>query len=1218
VNQAPENSQAKKPRRAKRALVISLLSFCIVFALALCVMAPTISNVSFWWAWLSPKITKVVGGSKLECGQVRWCGLLKICANYCENKEKSVIIEHFSISPISGEIRIQEWALANLPKEGKKKEFPRIPLPISVIILEKGDLSLVSEQFPPLDYIQLNRASLTGSHWFTKGHINGKNITWNGLIGDTSNIKAKINGLSFKYKQLKSLLNGEVQIVNAGYKSKPVEVNFKNLKVNKTSWFNHKLPDAQISGVFVLDELLEKLIAIKSLNLKSGQIYIHSEPLSGFAAIVKPVDTLNLFLDPFPASSLNPYLPYLNLPQNHSLQSLSGTLSGKSELVVKDFNKSKFDLKGKSLSVWVLCPAGNAVNVGPISAQLQTIGKVPLAGKLKTERMLDLKTLAPFLSRKDLQVQKGFASVDLSFERAKGGFKGGIQVENLAVKHTASDLGLAFGNGKFSLSGNNLKGILTAYAQNSADLIQTDLDLALLPNISGRIKVRAPKLTFSNLNFKKQGLELLGALNNFAATLKIVDAKPSSLETEMDVNNLKVKSSRLSERAFNLIAGKIKLNEAQELTLQDLIAELVDGDKAKINGIFKVNNLWLNPSVTTQDVSINMQSELKSFLELLLSLKTLNAPTWLAQISDPKGNLNADIRIKNTKISDFKVLLKSISANLQESKISEGNGLLLLNGNQLDLQKVNFRYGRSSNLKLDGHFTIPVEMPKLGSRHALVDIVSSFDGRLEGLFYPEDLLKRAQQKKYNVSFSQSTSFPVILKMKPLQGSLIGFDFESNFNSIGSINSEWFVTDSSDFPGYLIAQGDFNPENNYFNFNRLDCALNGLNLSAEAAGTLNNFTFKAFTDPLLDLGKFFKSVKGVSLKGSLNGWIEGRRVNFFDRKTFWNNLKLSLKTEDGQSVSFGPADFSDMEAYFESKAGKGFATLVVESGKVKDLPFENLNSSLNLQGNNLTITGLSLQTAGGEFGMHGNLNLLNMFGEFKGNAKKVNIGQIARGLYAQRGFSGNGDLTFDVNGYLASLIKGQKPVAAAGSFNLRNGNASQVLNLQKKLNLANVVFGGPLALNMNGLLEILAPTDNGYYKALYGNWKLDQNWIILPEVSYRGTNQLNLNMAGILDRSSNQLNINLIGSIPRIPVRVNSSGQASEVLNMFSQLSLNNVLGQLPLLNMIFDARPRVFKFTMKGNVNNQTELNNSATNSFIFLDSALYQNLPKPKLPERN
>ena len=260
-------------------------------------------------------------------------------------------------------------------------------------------------------------------------------------------------------------------------------------------------------------------------------------------------------------------------------------------------------------------------------------------------------------------------------------------------------------------------------------------------------------------------------------------------------------------------------------------------------------------------------------------------------------------------------------------------------------------------------------------------------------------------------------------------------------------------------------------------------------------------------------------------------------------------------------------------------------------------------------------GLSLSAAGGTITINGNLNLSTNNGSFNGKAQKINVGQLARGLAGLRGFSGIGDLTFATDGHILSLVKSEKPVSASGSFNLHNGNAAQVITLQKKLNLANLVFGGPLALNMNGLLGVLAPESNGYYTSLSGSWKLNDNNITFPEIRYRGKNKLNLNMAGFLNRNNSQLKMNIIGSIPRTPVRVDSAGHPSELLNIVSQFNFTNVLGRFPLLDRVFDARPRVFRFTMKGNLNNQTELNASASNSFSFLDSKLHKNLPVPALP---
>ena len=97
--------------------------------------------------------------------------------------------------------------------------------------------------------------------------------------------------------------------------------------------------------------------------------------------------------------------------------------------------------------------------------------------------------------------------------------------------------------------------------------------------------------------------------------------------------------------------------------------------------------------------------------------------------------------------------------------------------------------------------------------------------------------------------------------------------------------------------------------------------------------------KVFSEPSINLSQISKDISGY-----ISFWLEADKVNLFDRKTFWNNSKISVKTNNSQTISLGKAELSELESYFEAKEGEGFATLIIGKGRLMNLPFDNLNAS----------------------------------------------------------------------------------------------------------------------------------------------------------------------------------------------------------------------------------------------------------------------------------
>lgn len=1126
---------------------------------------PKITNSKFWWALLQPRISKIAGGGLLECKVVKWCGFAKICNQFCENKDKSFIIEEFSIAPISGVVRFNEWALTHL-QESSRKGFPEIPLPITKIILEKGDVSLLAKQLPPLDYIELNRNSFVGSSWLVKANL-GSQIQALGSIGDAINLKIEFFEFPLQIDKLASgiISSGQIQTINPSFGQSNFKLKLKNVKLKNIFYQNFKLPNTSLNTQIKLNNDLSQILEINELALKAGQIQIHSKPFSS-----------ELELEPIAASLLNKYI------KNYRFK---GLVQASLWPNYKNLKQSKALIKFSKLFI----SNKQFSALGPLKGELTYEKQKVTQFNLKTVKPINLITLQDYLKNSSVILNKGFLATDLKYN---GFLQGNVELSKLEGSFQQIDF--FDGQGKLEINNQDIKGPLKAHIGSQKDLIQAQTDLKLNnKKITGLIELKAKKLHLPNFKQIKEG-----QVNDLTALIKLNKNQLTSLEGQTQIDNLLLQEKK---RIIKISQGHLKLAENKTLFIQNLKAALNETDWALIDGFVRFKDYTFKQIINSNDLNIQASGLAQSLFPLIPELD---------QIDNPQGGLSLKAHLHNNKFTKLKMLVSDLGGKFKQHKFKKANGSIELSqSDKLSFKEFNFDYGNSSELSLDGFFA-------LNPQNNLINLLSSFEGNLQGIIYLKDILNENLQKKHQISFSEQAHFPINLKLKPSSGNNINFDFDSHFDSLGSISSKLLAL-SDDLPGYVIASGNINLQAQVFDLNRLETSLTGLNIVGKAQGSFNDFSFKAYTDPLINLNKIFKHINTIPIQGSLNGWVEGNKISLFDLKTLFQNLRLSLKTDEGESIAIGPLEFTSLETFFESKDNKGLATITAERGQFNNLVFSEINSSLVLSNNQLKMPGLSLDAAGGTITLNGDLDLNNYNGAFKGNAKKVNVGQLARGLAGLRGFSGIGNLTFITDGHILSLIKAEKPVLASGTFDLRNGNASQVVTLQKKLNLANLIFGGPLALNMNGLLGILAPESDGYYKTLSGSWKLNGNNIVFPEIRYRGTNELNLNMAGYLDRSTSQLDVNIIGSTPQTPKRVNASGQPSELLNLVSQINVTNVLGRFPLLNRIFDARPRAFRFRMRGNVNNQTELNSSASNSFTFLDRALSKNLPMPALPNK-
>lgn len=1171
-----------------------------------------VQDSHFVWSALNLKIQSILG-SRLKCKDVEWCGNLKLCAKDCKTEDGILEIEQFTYSILQGKTLTENWKINSLPtKLSKRTDFPQIPLLINRMEFTNGDFSSVKSNAPRIKIIHMQRSSPFGQRWNTEVNDLHNNISLSGFTGDKSYLTLDLKNYQIQEKDFSALVNGHLLFRNEDFQKKPFQISTEDLSFTKLKVLNVPTENFQVSASVQTNPSMNKLREIKYFALKSHNLNIHSKALRPYNLFGFP-QKAQIILEPVRAGFFNPYIK--NQLSKYSFHSLEGKVSAEALVSLSDFKKTKIKIFLKPLKFFL---ASSNKEIGSVSGFLTILEKNISEAALSIND-IKLNSFSSLIEKQGFKIETGLLNGELKIENKNA--KGNLQLTNANLTDTNRNISLSGGKGTFLIKDKSLTGeAIFNLMENPANKISFKLNALFKdfkkPKID--LKLSSKKLIFQNFSLKKENLSLNGSIHNLDGAIVFDNPQQATFNLQFEPTNLNVISPQIGQKKVEFLTGKIRFGSNSRLDVFNLKGSLSESEFFILNGLFK---LLPNKPLEALKVQVQAQTKFSTLLEFLPVLKKDIRMNFIQNIQNPVGQLNSDFEIIDSKLNKLKINLQDVGLIYKNQKLSNGSGIISFPGyGVLDVNNLSLKYGNKSSLYLNGKFLPSNELLTNASVDGFLDSIASFNGNLQGLIYLNDFFDQKTQQKLNITLSSESLLPISAEINAIDGKMFEATVSSSFKNLGSLNSSLFPADKLSTDGSFRTNISVKPSDGYFKIENFECSLRGLNIVAQGEGKLDKFDIKLFTDPVIDLGELFanntiaEDTKTPKLHGALIGWLESKNINLFDKKSFWENMRLSFRTDDLQSIEVGPVELTSLEGYFESKDGKGYSTLVVDKGIIKNLPFNELNLALNLKDNILQMPGMAFKTAGGDVTLKGNIELPSLNGLFSGEANALNVGSIARGLSGQRGLSGTGDFTFKVDGHLLSLIKGEKPVFGSGSFNLRNGNTSAVVDLQKKLNLANLVFNGPLALNINSLLEFLSPTTNGFYKTLYGRWELDKDWILIPEASYRGTNKLNINSSGHFERKNSKINFNFIGSIPRIPVRVNPG---SEFSNIFSQLNFANILGHLPIIDKLVEIRPRVFSFNMNGNYNDQQQLNNSSSVSFKWLDSSLHSNLPTPKLPIR-
>ncbi|MDX1918605.1 MAG: hypothetical protein SFT81_05645 [Candidatus Caenarcaniphilales bacterium] len=1142
-----------------RFLKIGFILVLIVLSGVTIVMIGPFSKATYWWG-LAEKPLRSFSGGEIKCQEVRWCDGIDLCINKCKSSKLS--LEQASFDLLSGELKVKEWSYTPV-QAAEKSKFPKLPG-----ILRKIDLQSGMVLGYKVDRIELIRAAHQNHNWLTRFSLGERSLTGKGLLGLTkTDLKIDLNRFTLKTKLIGGQLSAALSLTNDGFLEKPLLIEIKRGQIQNLRIYASEIGLGTLNGKIMLEPDLRTIKEISEISAEAAGIKAHSS------------DKHNLLIaDEVDLSKFKPYYRYLP-KSDFQLKALNGKASIRLLPDFHNFRHSIFWADSDRLNSSFIVGHSHFESIPFKDAHLKYLpyGYLEIHSQFVPMSLTKIKEPA---YKAGIEIKDGQIQGDFNFMRPELDAKPEILVNyqirdgSATLKHYGEEL-------------EKIEGISQLHNETLAtDLkmlylglpIQARTKTSLLSPYSGSLVIDAPRLKLQNFEIPELDLDLSGNLERFHLDSAINSAGVKPHKMSFRVHDLLVNHPKV----FPILvkSGAVRLSNYNNLELQQLRVGFDGSQNVRLDA-----NVILGIKPVLKSFLIDGNFDLKKFFESLKLSTQIQLPT---DLRDLDGSLITRVAYHAGKFDQIDIRLKDINVLYKDFNFKHGaGGISYQPGNQISLDHLYTEYGENSNIMLNG---------KVGPEFLSSDPSKVFDGELKGSLALSDFDKTNFLQQFNLGIDPESNLPFEVKIHP-EGA------GTNFN----LHLEKSASENLTKPN-LIDQLDaklyFDPISNFIKLNRFHADYKGLHFTAQGEGLPNDFKIEAFTDPVIDLGLLGHN----QLKGIIKGSFKASGLSLFDEKTLWNNS--SLEIESPEVLKIQDLTLDSLKFDFDSKNGNGLGHLATESGLFRNLAFNSFSTEFLLQNDYLELPSLAFDVADGKFKMSGELDLITMIGLFAGKAEQVELGKVAGGLFNEHGVSGRGDFDFLVDGYLWSLLKSEKPISVSGGFSLRNGKVTSVSALQGKLNLANLVFGGPLGLNINSFLEVFFPVNDSFFKTLDGRWNLDEKFATISEAYYRGKNDLDLNMAGMLERETGYGEFQFYGSYPRISKRVNRSGQLSEVWNLFSNLSLAAPLRMIGLLS----DKPRHFTFTMKGS--NPSQMNATATQTFRWIDEDLRGGLPVPELDD--
>ena len=1106
----------------------------------------------------------------LICSKRSWKGFLNLSLTDCKNKKAFFKVKTLNYNLLTGHLFLDKPEITLVGKTEKTNKFPKIPsflrsaeihnLKINGLLhnlnlpnsLLTDDLEELKDQADlKLDFIKLNRQILNENAWNIETHNFKKKLQIAGLIGEKLDLKITTNKFAFAHNSL----NGDFKVKNDNWQSLPFEIDFNSFKVKTPSLIQPII----IKGKVYFDNKFKALTNFQDFSLKNANLFIRSN------------DEVNkeLLIDKF---EIKNFLKNTNY-ELKDFKVLKGFAQGR--ILVNNQNNFKDSiLKLQFADLQAESPKYNSkINNMRGEISLKPLQIKPRKPNLKSFEFLrdfgliGLNLMSEFENKTNLKNQvliKSQGKANIIFSEENSDFKTLIKLDNSEI--WSKEIGKLPFSGIIQTNNNNLDFKLESSSNNS--LLINSAPIVLNGNFSswlgsqnGKIQIKTNKINLKpNLSIAKAKLQKID-LENLLLNLIVQNKKVTLTDGHLNIKN--IQALLKTGKTINLQNGNLVINH-QMVKLDNLNYQ----NKVFFKALMPANNL--------SQISVK---QINWFCKGLISLDEL---TDLAKGFDEKLKLDPNkyklIGIVNFALEGQGKNLKEVNLNLDQGQIYWNKELWL---NDLN---ASVKLNKNKQLILDN---LKADL-KGQSRIHVRGILDLLKFRLNVLIHPKSLLTNYDK----LNFADNIYIPIQINLNPnLKTHDLNFQFSSNLRKLQLNNGViHFAQDLS--LTKLIGNLKLNWINHDFVLTDLIYQGDEFGLILNAKGKPDNINLVLESAPLLDLAEIAKLWSNEYAGGAFRGKVIANGINLKNPKSWLKDLKLELYSEeDVHDIEYGILYGKHFQLYSEVKDGDGYLTLSTKKGKIKNLQITDLYSYLKIiNGTTAQFEEASFKAAEGKASFRGEINLDNGKSDLAGSMKNVNIETITNNLFGNSGdYNGTGNLNYEMKGDFLNIIQTAHPDQANGSFALKDGFLKQTAELSKNLDLANLVFGGPLNFNLEALNRTVSPNEklNGGFVSLNGDWNFDKEnkTIQLTNTVYEGKNALLMSINGDWGFESKTLKFDVYGFMPKKPMILDS--------NSLEQSSL--------ALNLA--PKSRHFRFKVNGNMNNPSGLTNSVKRSIYFMDN---------------
>ncbi len=249
---------------------------------------------------------------------------------------------------------------------------------------------------------------------------------------------------------------------------------------------------------------------------------------------------------------------------------------------------------------------------------------------------------------------------------------------------------------------------------------------------------------------------------------------------------------------------------------------------------------------------------------------------------------------------------------------------------------------------------------------------------------------------------------------------------------------------------------------------------------------------------------------------------------------------------------------------------------------------------------LNLSQITLDTAGGKITGKAKINFLTTdvnsslnFENMLANAAASTFLQIQNEIYGVL----NGELNFKTKGSTTSdLIKHSN---GSGQFKITSGRLVRLGSMEYLLRAGNIAQAGITGLNLNNLLDLLAPQKTGCFDTITSDLKI-KNGVLSTDNLISKSQNLNLYIVGSFDMETNYADLTVLGRLPKKIEGVLGPAGSFSINSMFEVIpgidaSDSTIAVLVPTLNKIpgfeFDnSKYRRFVVNIEGDFYNPTSV----------------------------